>query len=99
MNRLGAVALLRVPGAREWHSMAQSHRFVCNGPQGSWAAWLNTSDAPWQVPLPAWLPDASRDCWARTDLPAGTRMLTVPPHGARLVRCGAVAPDNAEKVR
>ncbi|WP_457421187.1 hypothetical protein [Roseateles sp. P5_E7] len=81
------LALLRVPGAREWHSVAQGHRFVCTGPQGTWAAWLNTGDAPWQVPLPAWLPDASRDCWARADLPAGTRVLTIPPHGARLVRC------------
>ncbi len=83
------LALLRVPGTREWHSTAQGHRFVCNGPQGTWAAWLNTGEAPWNAPLPAWLPDARRDCWARADLPAGTRNLTVPPHGARLVRCGA----------
>jgi hypothetical protein len=91
------LALLRVPGAREWHSVAQGHRFVCNGPQGTWAAWLNTGDAPWQVPLPAWLPDASRDCWARADLPAGTRVLTVPPHGARLVRCGVPVADATKK--
>jgi hypothetical protein len=83
------LALLRVPGAREWHSTAQGHRFVCHGPQGTWAAWLNTGDAPWNAALPAWLPDASRDCWARTDLPAGTRSVTVAPHGARLVRCDA----------
>lgn len=81
------LALLRVPGTREWHSSAQGHRFVCSGPQGTWAAWLNTGDAPWNAALPAWLPDARRDCWARADLPAGTRKLTVPPHGARLVRC------------
>lgn len=56
-------------------------------PQRSWAAWLNTSEAAWQVTLPAWLPDAHRDCWARADLPAGTRTLTIPPHGARLLRC------------
>ena len=79
--------LLRVPGAREWHSVAQGHRFACSGPQGTWAAWLNTGDAPWTTQLPAWLPDARRDCWAHADLPAGTRTLTIPPHGARLVRC------------
>ena len=81
------LALLRVPGSREWHTSAQGHRFICNGPQGTWAAWLNTGDAPCSASLPAWLPDARRDCWTRTDLPAGTRNLTVPPHGARLVRC------------
>jgi hypothetical protein len=82
------LALLRVPGTREWHSTAQGHRFVCSGRQGTWAAWLNTGDAPWQAALPAWLPDARRDCWARADLPAGTRTLAVPPHGARLVALG-----------
>lgn len=81
------LALLRVPGAREWHSSAQGHRFFCTGPQGTWAAWLNTGEAPWNARLPDWLPDAGRDCWARADLPAGTRNLSVPPHGARLVRC------------
>lgn len=81
------LALLRVSGAREWHSSAPGHRFVCHGPQGTWAAWLNTGDTPWNATLPAWLPAARRDCWARADLPAGTRTLTVPPHGARLVRC------------
>jgi len=60
---------------------------VCTGPQGTWAAWLNTTDAPWDAFLPAWLPDARRDCWARADLPAGTPQLAIPPHGARLVRC------------
>jgi alpha-galactosidase len=49
---------------------------------------LNTGEAPWQVSLPPWLPDARRDCWARADFGSGTRKLTVPPHGARLVRCG-----------
>ncbi len=81
------LALLRVPGVREWHSTSQGHRFVCSGPQGTWVAWLNVGEAPWNAPLPAWLPEARRDCWARTDLPAGTRDLVVPPHGARLVRC------------
>ena len=89
------LALLRVPGAREWHSTAQGHRFVCNGPQDSWVAWLNTGDAPLNALLPAWLPDARRDCWARADLPAGTRLLTVPPHGARLVRCAFAPPTRA----
>ncbi len=89
------LALLRVPGAREWHSTAQGHRFVCNGPQDSWVAWLNTGDAPMNALLPAWLPDARRDCWARADLPAGTRLLTVPPHGARLVRCAFAPPTRA----
>jgi hypothetical protein len=93
------LALLRVPGAREWHSVAQGHRFVCTGPQGNWVAWLNTSDEPWQAPLPGWLPDASRDCWARAELPSGTRVLTVPPHGARLVRCGVAAADTTKKSR
>lgn len=86
------LALLRVPGTREWHSTPQGHRFVCNGPQGTWAAWLNTGDQPWQAAMPAWLPDARRDCWLRTDLPADTRNLSVPPHGARLVRCGSPRP-------
>jgi alpha-galactosidase len=81
------LALLRVPGTREWHSVAQGHRFVCTGPQGTWAAWLNTGETTWQAPLPAWVPDARRDCWARADLPRGTRTLAVPPHGARVVRC------------
>ena len=81
------LALLRLPGTREWHSTSQGHRFVCHGPQGTWVAWLNTGEASWNMPLPSWLPDARRDCWARADLPAGTRTLAVPPHGARLVRC------------
>jgi hypothetical protein len=81
------LALLRVPGAREWHSTAQGYGFVCEGPQGTWAAWLNTGEQPWDASLPAWLPDATRDCWDRAALPAGTRVLTVAPHGARLVRC------------
>jgi len=81
------LALLRVPGNREWHSTAQGHRFVCTGSRGTWAAWLNTGDAAWTVHMPDWAPDARRDCWARADLPAGTRTLAVPPHGARLVRC------------
>jgi alpha-galactosidase len=81
------LALLRVPGARDWRSTPQGHRFICSGPQGTWAAWLNTGEAPWRAPLPSWLPDASRDCWTRSDLPPGTRSLVVPPHGARLVRC------------
>ena len=80
------LALLRVPGTREWHSSAQGHRFVCSGPQGAWVAWLNTGETPWNAELPAWLPDARRDCWTRADLPTGTRELRVPPHGARLVR-------------
>jgi hypothetical protein len=67
------LALLRVAGAREWHSVAEGHRFVCNGPQGTWAAWLNTGDTPWQAPLPARLPDASRDCWARDERGGGSR--------------------------
>lgn len=81
------LVLLRARGSREWHSTAQGHRFVCSDPRGAWAAWLNTSDAPWGVRVPDGTPDARRDCWARTDLPGGTRSLTVPPHGARLVRC------------
>jgi len=81
------LALLRVPGLREWRSTPQGHRFVCSGSAGTWAAWLNTGEAPWNVRVPDDAPDARRDCWARADLPAGTRSLTVPPHGARLVRC------------
>jgi hypothetical protein len=81
------LALLRVSGSREWHSTAQGHRFICSGPQGTWAAWLNTSDAPWRVGWPDGLPDARRDCWSRAELPAGTRSLAVPAHGASLVRC------------
>jgi len=81
------LTLLRIAGARDWHSTPEGHRFVCSGPQGTWVAWLNTGEAPWSASLPAWLPDARRDCWARSDLPAGTRTLVVPPHGARLVRC------------
>jgi len=81
------LVLLRARGSREWHSTAQGHRFVCSDPRGAWAAWLNTSDAPWGVRVPDGTPDARRDCWARADLPGGTRSLTVPPHGARLVRC------------
>jgi len=79
--------LLRVPGTREWRSTAQGHRFVCCGPRGTWVAWLNTGDEPWSVRVPDGSTDARRDCWARADLPAGTRSLTVPTHGARLVRC------------
>jgi hypothetical protein len=86
------LALLRVPGARDWHCAAQGHRFMCSGPQGTWVGWLNTGTQPWQAPLPDWLPDARRDCWTRADLPAGTRALTVPPHGARLLRCDTAAP-------
>ena len=81
------LVLLRARGSREWHSTAQGHRFMCSDPRGTWAAWLNTSDAPWGVRVPDGTPDARRDCWARADLPGGTRSLTVPPHGARLVRC------------
>jgi alpha-galactosidase len=81
------LALLRVSGSREWHGMPQGYRFVCSGAQGTWAAWLNTGDAPWSVRLPDWAPDARRDCWARADLPARSRSLVVPPHGARLVAC------------
>ena len=81
------LALLRVPGVRDWQSAAQGHRFICSGPQGTWVGWLNTGDQPWHAPLPSWLPDARRDCWALADLPAGTRALGVPAHGARLVRC------------
>ncbi|WP_284614971.1 glycoside hydrolase family 27 protein [Aquabacterium humicola] len=88
------LALLRVPGTREWHSTHQGHRFLCSGPQGHWAAWMNTGDTPWSAPLPAWLPDARRDCWARADLSPGTRQLIVPPHGARLVRCGPMPLKN-----
>jgi hypothetical protein len=81
------LVLLRAEGTREWHSEARGHRFVCHGPPGSWVGWLNTSDAPWPVQLPSWLPDPRRDCWARADLPARSRAFDVPPHGARLVRC------------
>lgn len=85
------LVLLRAPGVREWHSEANGHRFVCSGPQGTWVAWLNVGDTPWSVNLPVWLPDAARDAWARVDLPQGSRAFTVPPHGARLVRCGTSA--------
>jgi len=81
------LALLRVPGNRAWHSTPQGHQFVCSGSHGTWVAWLNTGDVAWNARLPDWAPDARRDCWARADLPGGTRALAVPPHGARLVRC------------
>lgn len=85
------LALLRAPGSRHWHAAQQGHRVVCRGPRAVWVGWLNTDDEPWEASLPAGLPDASRDCWTRADLPAGTRTLTVPAHGARLVRCGDAA--------
>jgi len=84
-----ALALLRVPGTRDWQSCAQGHRFVCSGPEGTWVGWLNTGEQVWNVSLPEWLPNANRDCWARHDLPRGTRTASVPVHGARLLRCDA----------
>ncbi|WP_457426500.1 hypothetical protein [Roseateles sp. P5_E7] len=85
------LALLRAPGRREWHAAAQGHRFMCSGAYSTWVGWLNTGDEPWSVSLPEWLPGDGRDCWARTDLPVGTRALTVPARGARLIRLGAKA--------
>ena len=81
------LALQRVAGLREWRTDAQGHRFACTGLEGTWVGWLNTSEAPWAAELPGWMPDARRDCWAQADLPARTRQLLVPAHGARLVRC------------
>jgi alpha-galactosidase len=88
--------LLRVAGVREWQSGTHGHRFICTGPEGTWAAWLNTTDSAWSAELPTWMPDAHRDCWARADLSSGTRTLAVPPHGARLVRCGPGAGGEPE---
>ena len=84
------LALLSVPGTREWQSSGHGHRLVCSDPQATWVAWLNTGDVPMSAMLPSWLPDARRDCWARADLPAGTRQFTIPAHGARLVKCATL---------
>lgn len=81
------LALLRAPGIREWRGMPDGYRFICSDGRSTWVAWLNAGDAPHEARLPDALPDARRDCWARTELPTGTRTFTVPPHGARLVRC------------
>jgi len=85
------LALLHAPGREEWHAAAQGHWFIRSGAYSTWVGWLNTGDEPWSVSLPEWLPDGSRDCWARADLPVGARALTVPAHGARLIRFGAKA--------
>lgn len=77
------LALLRVPGLREWRVGADGIRFACAGADGNWVAWLNTSDAAQSVALP---PGRARDCWDRADLPRDARRIDIPAHGARLLR-------------